>query len=118
MFGVLGVWLLLDPTQLEGWVGIVASSPAAKTELRSLYGGLEIGLGLFLLLGCFRPQLTSATCLCLAMAMMSIALARIVGLVLDDSVSGVLLAYLASEVVFGILGVVGLVRSRRASEAT
>ena len=48
-----GLWLLVDPVGGLAGVDIAATSPAGVIELRGFYGGLEVGLGVFLL-GCAR----------------------------------------------------------------
>lgn len=49
-----GLWLLTDPAALER-VGIAATSKIGQVELRAFYGGMELGLGVFLLLCAARP---------------------------------------------------------------
>ena len=51
-----GTWLLIDPAGGLATVGIAAQSPAGLIELRALYGGLELGLGCFLLLCANWPE--------------------------------------------------------------
>ena len=51
-----GLWLVVDPAGGLATVGIGALNPAGLIELRALYGGLELGLGVFLLLCARRPD--------------------------------------------------------------
>ena len=51
-----GLWLLVDPVGGLAGVDIAATSPAGVIELRAFYGGLEVGLGLFLLACAKRPD--------------------------------------------------------------
>jgi hypothetical protein len=51
-----GLWLIVDPAGGLATVGIGALSPAGLIELRAFYGGLEVGLGIFLLLCAARPE--------------------------------------------------------------
>lgn len=51
----LGSVYALDPSFLEEAVGAHLLTPEARTEVRSTYGGLHIGIGLFLLL-CLRSR--------------------------------------------------------------
>ena len=114
MFGGLGVWLTLAPGKLEDWVGIQSPVPAARTELRALYGGLELGLGVFMLLGWARAELEAPACLALGLIMLGVALARMLGLVLDGSGSATLWTFLATEIVFAVLGFVGYAIAKKA----
>lgn len=49
-----GLWLLIDPAALEK-IGIATTSRTGQVELRAFYGGMELGLGAFLLVCAFRP---------------------------------------------------------------
>lgn len=106
MFGALGVYLLKEPGKLDEWIGLRATSAEALTELRALYGGLEIGLGLFLLLCFFRSQWISAGLACLLFICAGIAIARVIGFILDGSLNNMMLGFLATEVVFVILAAI------------
>lgn len=48
---ILGVWSFADPEVFTDLYGIDAAKPSAAIALRSMIGGGEIGLGLFLFLG-------------------------------------------------------------------
>ena len=51
-----GLWLIVDPAGGLATVGIVAVNPAGLIELRALYGGLELGLGIYLLMCAARAD--------------------------------------------------------------
>jgi len=57
-FGFLafGIWLVLDPVGGLAKVGIAGSTNAGVIELRSFYGGFEVGLGAFLLACARQPE--------------------------------------------------------------
>ncbi len=40
-----GLLALLKPTSIDGFTGITATGPRGITEIRSIFGGLFIGLG-------------------------------------------------------------------------
>ncbi len=52
----LGVWFLIEPTTLASAIGLLPESPAGLAELRAVYGGLEIALGIFLVVTGFRAN--------------------------------------------------------------
>lgn len=63
----LGVGCLVDPIALLGPVGIRAEGAHGLIELRAMYGGLELGFGLFLMWCAkdpsrFRTGLMAAMC--------------------------------------------------------
>ena len=45
-FAGFGTWLLVRPETMET-VGLALTTPAAYTEVRGFYGGLELGCALF-----------------------------------------------------------------------
>ena len=112
MFGGFGVWLLLDPTSLGDLTGVVVSVPAARTEIRAFYGGLEIGFAAFFILGFCRPNMAATACLCLGVVMAGLVLGRIFGFAMDGSFSNTLLVFLIIEAVFAGLGFLGFARTR------
>ncbi|MEE4212674.1 MAG: hypothetical protein V2I43_25800 [Parvularcula sp.] len=48
---ILGVWSFADPEVFTDLYGINVAKPSATIALRSMIGGGEIGLGLFLIVG-------------------------------------------------------------------
>ena len=54
-FVAFGILFLCWPDMLLPGVGIQALQPQAQVEIRAMYGGLELGLGI-LLLSCFEAQ--------------------------------------------------------------
>lgn len=50
-FTGFGLWLLMDPEALTRLIGLKMETVSARTEIRAFYGGLELGIGAFLL-GC------------------------------------------------------------------
>lgn len=54
-FLAFGILLLCWPEMALPDLGILATSDQAEVELRAMYGGLELGLGL-LLLSCFASE--------------------------------------------------------------
>lgn len=109
MFAGLGVYLLKEPGKLDEWIGLRATTAESLTELRALYGGLEIGLGLFLLLCALRQPWISAGCACLVFVCGGIAIARVIGFFIDASFNNMMLGFLATEIVFAVLGAIAWV---------
>lgn len=103
-----GVWMLIAPQAVLAEIGISLQGPAALTEIRAFYGGLEIGLGLalcFCLLvpGWQRPGLALAA-LCFGV----VALSRGVGMLVDGSGGGFLVGALAFEAMVCIASLLAL----------
>ena len=55
-FLAFGLWLLVDPAGALGKIGIEARNGTGLVELRAFYGGMELGLGLFLAWCALRPE--------------------------------------------------------------
>jgi hypothetical protein len=82
-----GVWMLLDPAALEK-IGIGTSSKVGLVELRAFYGGMEIGLGLFLGLCLLKPEWQVAGLWLVLLANGGAGLARLLGVFLSGAAVG------------------------------
>ena len=111
-FGAFGILLTASPGLLDKWLGLRATTPEASTELRGFYGGLEIGLAVFLAVCALRPSFTAPGCLALALLCGGIAAARLLGFALDGSASPKLFAFLGTELLFVVLGTISVLRLR------
>jgi hypothetical protein len=98
-----GLWLLLDPVGALGPLGIEAAAPAARTELRAFYGGLELGLGLWLLAASRSERLRRGALWLVLAVNAGIATARLFGLVVDGEWIPFFTAALAWELGFAAL---------------
>lgn len=82
-----GVYCFLDPKALMEIAGIAGTMPTASTELRAMYGGLQIAIGALALAALVRPALRRPVVLMLACLCVGLALARTGGLMLDGGLS-------------------------------
>ena len=51
----LGIWCTVDPDGTSGAIGFAFQTAAARSEYITVYGGLEVGLGLWFALAAWRP---------------------------------------------------------------
>lgn len=79
----LGVAYFVRPEEMTNLSGMLLMAPAAITDVRAYYGGLQIGLATYLLLAMSRLDLTRAALTLLVLLYSAMALARIGGLWLD-----------------------------------
>lgn len=79
-FLAFGGWLVVDPAGGLATVGIAATAPAGLIELRAFYGGLELGLGAFLLACAANPGWRRPGLWLTALGNGGIGLARIAGI--------------------------------------
>src|SRR5262245_21362370 len=88
-------WGLINLIWPESWSGEVIpnmdvydlSSAVARTEVRAMYGGLQMAIGVFALLGAFRPRYRNAALVFFALALTGLSLCRFAGIVAEDESS-------------------------------
>ena len=114
VFFGLGVWFLIEPTTMASAIGLIPESPAGFTELRAVYGGLEIALGIFLVVtGCWAKWSEIGLWLLLS-CYGGITTGRIIGILLDqpdDIFTLELLSFEAGSLLIAILLVFGKKRT-------
>ncbi|MCY1546229.1 hypothetical protein D9M68_822180 [compost metagenome] len=79
----LGLAYFVRPHEMANLSGMLLIAPAAATDVRAYYGGLQLGLAAFLGLALTRLDLTRAALTLLVLLYSALALARIGGLWLD-----------------------------------
>lgn len=79
----LGLAYFIRPHEMTNLSGMLLLAQAAITDVRAYYGGLQMGLGVFLLLACRQAELIRAALILLVLIYSALALARIGGLWLD-----------------------------------
>lgn len=84
-FAAFGLWLLADPDALTRLAGIGMEGPQARNELRAFYGGLEIGIGIFLLGCALRRQRVDFGLGLIACALGGAGLARLASILQDGT---------------------------------
>lgn len=106
-----GLTLLLAPSVIEG-TGVTLTTASARTEIRAFYGGLELGLALFFVIGAIKTSwLRSALC-AQACSLGLIACARLFGVIIDGSHSLMHYLLLSAELSGSLLGLFALYRLR------
>jgi hypothetical protein len=107
-----GAPLLVKPSLL-GIVGVRLPRPAAATEIRAFYGGLELGLAAFFLAAARREAWLRPALFAQAAGFGGIVIARLVGIVIDGSASPMIFLFAAIEGAGALLGAVALRRLGR-----
>lgn len=96
-----GLVSLINPLGVQGFTGLTASGGRGITEIRSILGGLFIGLGIaVLVLG------TRETYQMLGIMYLAIGIVRIVSIFLDKSSLQSNWISVAAEIIFGIILVI------------
>ena len=79
----LGLAYFIRPHEMANLSGMLLMAPAAATDMRAYYGGLQLGLAAFIGLSLARRQLIHPALTLLTLLYSALALARIGGLWLD-----------------------------------
>lgn len=92
-----GVLALVKPTAVYGFTGLTAVGPRGISEIRAIFGGLFIALGV-------APFFFGETAYrILGVGYLAIALVRLVSIFVDKSTAQSNLISLAIEIVFGVI---------------
>ncbi len=105
-----GIFFLVDPEQAATIVCYWLGGPTAFTEVRAFYGGLEIGLAAFLVVCAAVRRFVPAGLLATLLLCGGTAAGRLVGMVVDESRSTVVVVSLAVELVVVALAAIALWR--------
>jgi hypothetical protein len=107
-----GVALLVRPSLL-GVVGVELTGPAASTEIRAFYGGLELGLAAFFLAATRRDAWLRPALFAQAAGLGGIVAARLLGVLIDGSAEPLIFLFAAIEGAGALLGLLALRRLGR-----
>lgn len=105
-FIYIGLATFHDPLAALAPVEITSNSVSALNELRANYGGLQIGIGLLLLIGALLPSMTRPALLVQALLVGGLAAGRLVSIGLDGLPNGFVLMLLALESTIALLSAV------------
>jgi len=113
LFVGFGGWMLLRPEALGAFVKLDAGDPATLAEVRAFYGGLEIGLGLFLLGAAAIRRAVVPGLVLVLLACGGTAIGRGAGLALDGPDPWGMLPFLTVEVAATLLAAFALIITRK-----
>ena len=102
MYGWLGGWALFDPMSYVDDVGLNINSNLGSAEIRSVYGGINLLIGLFSLIAIFKPKHQEIFFKVLIFIISGILLGRVVTLIYGEFTSAFLIGFTAFEVVYFI----------------
>ena len=96
-----GLLALVKPDAVYGFTGLLAKGARGISEIRSIFGGLFIGLGIAPLI-----LKSNAAYRMLGIGYLAIAAARLFSMIFDKSYDSSNIISLAIEIVFGIILVI------------
>jgi hypothetical protein len=82
-----GVYCFAQPGSLAEAAGVAFQSPTGSTELRAMYGGLQIAIGALAGLAALRSALARSALLAIAFLTAGLGSARLLGVALDGGLS-------------------------------
>ena len=84
VFIAYGIAFLAVPVLMAAGAGIALPVPTAVTDVRAVYGGLQLGLGCLLICWSRRPSLTTAGLYAIVATLGGITLGRTLGIVVEQ----------------------------------
>ena len=99
-FALMGVLSLAAPARVLSQFGVPALTRDGRNEVRGVYGGFGVAVAALLLSVLAAPPLRPGACLAVAVALVGMALGRLVSAFVDRGIGKAPLAYLAFEIVF------------------
>ncbi|MDX2169604.1 MAG: DUF4345 family protein [Deltaproteobacteria bacterium] len=91
-----GLYCFFSPAALGAGAGVTFTSPTGLTELRAMYGGLQMALGFLAAIGLARPGLRQGAILALGVVTAGLGSTRLLGALIDGGWS----AYTAMGLMF------------------
>jgi hypothetical protein len=82
-----GVYCFAQPGSLADAAGVAFQSPTGSTELRAMYGGLQIAIGALAGLAALRANLVRPALLAIAFLTAGLGSARLLGVAIDGGLS-------------------------------
>jgi hypothetical protein len=111
-FAGFGIACLIGPKSMLNRVDVRAKSARGTTELRAMYGGLELGLGAFFAAAAAKPEWSSPALLAQTLGLGALAASRLAG-ILNDHPRGALMKLLfVAETSAAVLGAIALATKR------
>ena len=102
IYGGLGGWALLDPVSFVDEVGLTINSNLGSSEIRSVYGGINLLIGLFAFAVLFQNKHAELFMKILIFVILGILLGRVVSLIFGELNSAFLWGFTAFELVWFI----------------
>lgn len=102
-----GVAFVLRPVEMAGVLHLSLSAPSARIEVRAVYGGMQVGLGVFLLVCAMRRNLLRVGLSAAACVFTGLAVARFFGLMLEGFSQPLMLIVLMLEAMVAVLATWG-----------
>jgi len=101
-----GIAFLVDPEALAKAARLRLAQPRAYAEIRAMYGGLEVGLGLFFLVASQRTRWFRAALGAQVFALFGLAGGRLIGMIQLPAFDGLMMTFFVIEAIGGVIGLI------------
>ena len=108
----VGVVSLFAPEFVAATVGFAFETPLGRSEIMTFYGGFYLGLGLFMLLGVFRPKLRYPLAIAMLFTAIPSVLARTASILVLRISDGTVFLLLGAELAYLAVGLALFLISR------
>lgn len=115
VFAAIGIYALIDPAQTLALVGLQVIEVSSRNEMRAMYGGLNLAIGLYLCAAFRNAGLRSAALTFVALITGGLVFGRVVSLVVDGLPGTTIWLFLAIEVTSCVLALLLRRNAGRAS---
>ncbi|MFB3813042.1 MAG: DUF4345 family protein [Terriglobales bacterium] len=112
-FAGFGAACLARPKEMLGSVDVRPRSGRGTTELRTMYGGLEIGLGAFFALAAAKPRWMRPALLAQTLGLGAMAATRLAGILHDRPRGTLMKALFVAEASAAATGAIALAQRER-----
>ena len=110
IFGIIGVGFLWAPADWARAIDVVVGTPLGRTDIRATYGGFVLAAGVFLAMAAVRRAWLRPGLAACALFLSGFAVGRLVGLLAEGALSGLMWFFLAAEVGGTVAAVIALRR--------
>ncbi|MBI3200817.1 MAG: DUF4345 domain-containing protein [Myxococcales bacterium] len=112
-FIAFGVAFLLAPQKLAAYADVSTTSRLGLVELRAFYGGVQLGLGVFLAVTAMRREWQLPGLLCALLSLLGVFGARIYALTAEGWPGAMVLVFLAIELAGVVAAGFGLMKIKQ-----
>lgn len=111
-FAGFGIACLVRPKSMLKRVDVRASSSRGTTELRAMYGGLELGLGVFFAAAAAKPEWSRPALVAQTLGLGALAASRLAGILADHPRGPLMKVLFVAESSAAVLGAAALATPR------
>lgn len=95
-----GIYCFFVPSALAESAGVITTSSTGLTELRAMYGGLQVAIGALAIAGLVRASVAPSALLAIGFLCAGLFSARILGVLMDGDMG----VYTGGALLFEVLG--------------